>query len=94
MIFDAGKEDAMIFSTVDPLGGPIKLLEINFDNKLSMVYAVHNKCAATAARKTRALFRIHRVYSTLDLVMMYKSHVLSYIEYRTLGIHFSFASIL
>ena len=93
MIFDAGKEDTMIVSTVDPLGGPIMLLGINFDNKLIMANAVH-KCATTAAWKTRALLRTRRFYSTLDLVMMYKSHVLSYIEYPTPGIHFACTSVL
>ena len=93
VIFDAGKEDTMIVSTVDPLGGPIMLLGINFDNKLIMANAVH-KCATTAAWKTRALLRTRRFYSTLDLVMMYKSHVLSYIEYRTPGIHFACTSVL
>ena len=83
----------MIVSTVDPLGGPIMLLGINFDNKLIMANAVH-KCATTAAWKTRALLRTRRFYSTLDLVMMYKSHVLSYIEYRTPGIHFACTSVL
>ena len=45
--FDAGKEESMILATGDPFGGPIKLLGIDFDSKLSMRVAVH-KCAVKA----------------------------------------------
>ena len=93
VLFDAGKEETMIISTVDPTGGPVKLLGIEFDNKLVMATAVH-KCATKAAWKTKALLRTHRFYSTVDLMMLYKSHVLSFIEYRTPGVHFASASVL
>ena len=93
VLFDAGKEETMIVSTVDPTGGPVKLLGIEFDNKLVMATAVH-KCATKAAWKTKALLRTHRFYSTVDLMMLYKSHVLSFIEYRTPGVHFESASVL
>ena len=93
VVFDAGKEETMIVATVNPLGGPVKLLGINFDNKLIMANAVH-KCATAAAWRTKALLRTRRFYSTLELVLLYKSHVLSYIEYRTPGIHFASTSVL
>ena len=53
-----------------------------------------HKCATSATLKSRSLLRAHRYYSTADLVMLYKSHVLSFIEYRTPGLHFASASIL
>ena len=71
----------------------MKLLGIDFDNKLQMGSATH-KCATKAALKTRALLRSRRFYNHVDLIMLYKSHVLSYIEYRTAGIHFATTSVL
>ena len=67
--FDAGKEDTMIISTVSADGGPVKLLGIEFDNKLIMDMAAH-KCATSAAFKTRSLLRAHRYYSTANFVML------------------------
>ena len=92
VMFDAGKEENMVISTVDPLGGPAKLLGIEFDNKLVMATDVH-KCATKAAWKTKALLRTRRCYSTVDVRMLDKSHVLSYIEYRTPSVHFASASV-
>ena len=91
--FDAGKEDTMIISTVDPVGGPVKILGVDFDRKLLMAGAVHT-CAVKAAWKSRSLLRVRRFYNVSDLVMLYKSHVLSYIEYRTAGVHFASSSVL
>ena len=93
VIFDAGKEETMVISTVGGAGGPVKLLGIEFDNKLTMSTATH-KCATSAALKAKALLRARRFYSTADLVMLYKSHILSFIEYRTAGIHFASTSVL
>ena len=61
VVFDSGKEETMIASTVNPLGGPVELLGINFDNKLVMANAVR-KCATAAAWRTKALLRIRRLY--------------------------------
>ena len=54
VVFAAGKDETMIVSIVNPLGGPVKLLGINFDNKLIMANAVH-KCATAAAWRAKAL---------------------------------------
>ena len=83
----------MLIATVGGAGGPVKLFGIEFDNKLIMPTASH-KCAAAAAFKTKALLRARRHYSTVDLVMLDKSHVLSFIEYCTAGIHFASTSAL
>ena len=91
--FDAGQEETMIISSTEPCGGPAKLLGIEFDNKLLMATAAH-KCATKAAWKTKALLRARRFYTTVDLVMLFKSHVLSFIKYRTPGIHFASTSVL
>ncbi len=91
--FDAGKEDTMIVSTVGGIGGPVKLLGVEFDNRLLMTVATH-KCAKKAAWKTKSLLRVRRFYNVVDLVMLFKSHVLSFIEYRTAGVHFASSSVL
>ena len=90
---NAGKENFMIISTSDPHGGPIKLLGTEFDSKLLMNQAAH-KCAKSASWKMKALLRAKRFYSTADLVMMYKSHVLSLVEHQTPGIHFASTHVL
>ncbi len=91
--FDAGKEDTMIVSTTDSSGGPVKLLGVEFDSKLLMNAASH-KCASKAAWKTRSLLRVRRFYPSHELLLLYKSHVLSSIEYRTPGLHFASTSVL
>ena len=83
----------MVISSTDPSGGPAKVLGIDFDNKLIMSTAAH-KCATKAALKTRSLLRVRRFCSVSDLLLLYKSHVLSYIEYRTAGLHFASSSVL
>ena len=82
-----------MLATVDGQGGPVKLLGVEFDNKLVMATAAHN-CARKAAFKTKSLLRSRRFYSVNDLVMLYKSHVMSYVEYRTPGLHFASSSVL
>ena len=66
---------AIALSTVYPLGGPIMLLGVNFDNKLIMANA-GDKCAAVAAWKIKALLRPRRFYSTLEFVLLYKNGLL------------------
>ena len=55
--------------------------------------AVH-KCAIQASLKSRSLLRCRRFYNTADMIMLYKSNILCYIEYRTAGIHFACTSVL
>ena len=83
----------MVISNVEGVGGPVKLLGVQFDNKLIMNTA-STKCAKKAAFKLKSLLRCRRFYSTVDLVMLYKSHVLSFIEYRTPALHFASSSVL
>ena len=80
VMFDSGKEEKMIISTSEGSGGLANLLGIEFDNKLLMTRAVH-KAAKKATWKVKSLLRVRRYYSTPDLVMLFKSHVLSFIEY-------------
>ena len=93
VIFDAGKEDFMIISNVELFGGPVKLLGISFDAKLIMHSAVH-QCCVKVSWKLKTLLRVKRLYNMTDILMLYKSHILSYIEYRTPGVHFASTSVL
>ena len=47
-----------------------------------------------AGWKMRTLLRTKRYYSDADLVMLYKAHLLSYIEYRTAAIYHATRDIL
>ncbi len=91
--FDAGKEETMIAASVGGQGGPVKLLGVEYDNKLVMATAVH-KCSRKAAFKTKTLLRTRRFYSVHDLILLFKSHILSFLEYRTPGIHYASTSVL
>jgi len=84
--FDAAKESQHVLSLSDPLGSSFKLLGVPFDPALSMADAI-NDLVSTAGWKLRTLLRTRRFYSVSDLIVLYKSHLLSYLEYRTPAIY-------
>ena len=84
--FDAGKESQHVLSLSDLLGGVFKLLGVTFDTELSMAEAVADLVAA-AGWKLRTLLRTRRFYTDADLVVLYKAHLLSFLEYRTPAIY-------
>ena len=92
VFFDAGNEQSMVISTTEPSGGSAKVLRIDFDNKLILSTTAH-KCAIKVAWKTLSLFRVRGFYLVSDLLLLYNSHVLSHIEYRTAGLHFVSTSV-
>ena len=51
-------------------------------------------CVAAASWRIYSLIRTRRFYCDAELVNLYKSHVLSYIEYRTSAIYHASLSIL
>ena len=83
----------MIILNVYACSGPTKLLGIEFDNRLLMYIAMHT-CAKTTAWKTKSLLRARRFYNTVDMLMLYTSHVLSCMDCKPGGIHFVAASVL
>ena len=91
--FDAGKESKHILKTEDAAGATLKLLGILFDDSLSMEKAV-NQFVSEASWKLRTLLRTKRFYTDADLVLLYKSHLLSYIEYRTPAIYHATRDVL
>ena len=82
VVFDASKESFHILSRSRPYGGNFKLLGITFDPKLSMYVAVH-ECVGAANWKLQSLLRTRNFYNDGEMVQIFKSHLLSFIEYRT-----------
>ena len=91
--FDAGKESQHILSLSDPEGSVFKLLGVPFDTELSMGQAV-SELVSSAGWKLRTLLRTKRFYSDADLVVLYKAHLLSYLEYRTPAIYHATRAVL
>ena len=85
MRFDPGKEHKLILDPHEPIGPTVKLLGILIDPDLRMISAI-NDCAQEASWRLRTLLRSRRFFSDRQILLHFKSHVLSYIEYRTPGI--------
>ena len=86
MTFDNTKDSVGIMSRTEPEGPDIKLLGFRFDMRLNMEGAVsqlHN----AAMWKLRTLLKTKRYYSHREVVNLYKSKVLGFIEYRTSAIY-------
>ena len=58
-----------------------------------MKSCIHD-CVVEAGWRRRTLLRSRRFFSTAELILFFKSHVLSYIEYRTSGIYHAASSNL
>ena len=82
-----------ILSHHSPWGENFVLLGVEFDTKLTMQHAVHN-CIVAVGWKTRTLLRTQRFYSDAELVNLWKSHILSYIEYRTSAWYHACSTVL
>ena len=91
--FDAGKEHCMILSLHDPEGEIMRLLGVDIDNRLTMSAAT-TKCVHEASWRLRALLRTHRYHTDAELLMLFKAHVLSYLEYTTPAIFHATETVL
>ena len=91
--FDAGKESKHILKLHDSEGSSFKLLGVLFDDSLSMATAV-SQLVADAGWKLRTLLRTRRFYTDADLVVLYKAHLLSFLEYRTPAIYHATREVL
>ena len=83
--FDAGKESFHILSRTGGSGDSFKLLGIRFDTKLLMHGAVHD-CVVACNWKLQSILRTKRFYADADILVTFKAHILSFIEYRTMAI--------
>ena len=86
VLFDGAKESKHILSLSRPVGGSFKMLGVVFDDTLTMESAI-SELVAGAGWKLRTLQRTQRYYCDADLVVLYKAHLLSFIEYRTPAIY-------
>jgi hypothetical protein len=91
--FDPGKEGLYIISTSEAFGGDFKILGVEFDTSLTMKAAVDGM-VTEAGWKLRMLLRTRRFYTDAELVVLYKSHLLSFLEYRTPAIYHATRDIL
>ena len=79
--FDAAKEYIVVVHPADGEGDDFKLLGCVIDVHLRMDQAIES-LLARARPKIQALLRTKRIYSIDDLVMQYKTHVWSILEYQ------------
>jgi hypothetical protein len=86
VVFDAKKESKHILKLQGSEGTSFTLLGVLFDDALSMCDAV-GQLVQNVTWKLRTLMRTKRFYTDADLVMLYKAHLLGYIEYRTPAIY-------
>jgi hypothetical protein len=93
VVFDPSKESHHILSMSDPVGANFRLLGVAFDGGLTMVDAV-GELVADASWKLRTLQRTRRYYTDAELILLYKSQLLSFIEYRTSAIYHATRDVL
>ena len=93
MKFDEGKESFHLMSKGETYGGNLKMLGVPFDMTLSMKDAVEEVVVA-AGWKLRMLLRSKRFYTDAELVGLYKTQLLSYLEYRTSAVYHAKREVL
>ena len=91
--FEASKESLHILCSKYPKGDNFKILGITFDTKLVMYDAVVSIVGEVGAR-INMLMRVRVFYSKSDMVSLYKSHILPFIESGTAAYYHAHPSIL
>ena len=84
--FDANKESMHILALSGGEGPNFKLLGVPFDTALNMKDAVVEIVGA-ATWKMGAILRTARYFTDAELLQLYKSKLLSFLEYRTAAIY-------
>ena len=93
VVFDATKESLHVISRTHATPGNFKLLGVEFDTKLLMNTAVH-ALIRDCSWKFKSLLRTRRFLSGEHMINLYKSRILSYIEYRTPAVYHANNSLL
>ena len=83
--FEPEKESFHVLSHTQPYGPSFRLLGVTIDVQLTMSEAVA-ECTQECHWRVSSILRARRYFSLVDLVLQYKSQVLSYLEYRTSAI--------
>ena len=84
--FDASKESMHILAFRGGQGPNFRLLGIPFDNGLAMGDAIH-EIVGEVSWKMGSILRTTRFFCDRELVNLYKSKLLSFLEYRTAAIY-------
>ena len=82
MVFENTKESFHVLSHRYPYGEDFKLLGVTFDCKLAMDTAAR-ALVGEARWKVKTLLRASTYHTDAELVLLYKSRLLGYLEYRT-----------
>ena len=82
-----------VLSRTEPEGDDFKVLGVSFDCKLVMKNEIHELVSA-ASWKLRTLLRTSRYYTGGQMVLLYKAHLLSFLEYRTPAVYHACDSTL
>ena len=91
--FDPGKESSHILSRSRPIGESFKILGVEFDCKLVMADAVLDLAKETRW-KLKSVLRTKKYTTSIQLIDVYKSQILSFVECRTPAIYHACASAL
>ena len=83
--FEQSKESFHVLSHCQPFGPSFRLLGVTIDPQLTMFEAI-SECTQECHWRLSSILRARRYFSLVDLVLQYKSQVLSYLEYRTSAI--------
>ena len=91
--FNVGKENLHIILKIEPIVSEFKLLGVEFDYQLIMNIAVH-ECVISALWKLKSILRTRRFFNSAELIRMFKTHILSFIESRSPAFSHASTSIL
>ena len=91
--FDLGTESKHVISHVSPEGDGFRILGAGFDCRLVMGEAVR-EVVTDISWKLRTVLRSRRFHTVQDMVDLYKSRVVSYVEYRTVALYHASDSVL
>jgi hypothetical protein len=92
-VFDPKKESLHILSKTEGFGPEFKILGVAFDSALTMEAAVA-EVVSESSWKLKTLIKTRRFYTDAELVMLYKAHLLSYLEYRTTAVYHATRDLL
>ena len=93
VVFDPSKESMHVLALHGGEGPNFRLLGVPFDHALSMSDAV-TELVSEAAWKMASILRTARFFTDGELVNLYKSQLLSYLEYRTAAIYHACDTVL
>ena len=91
--FDPAKESMHVLSRSCPDGEAFKILGVTFDCKLIMAEAIAT-VHSDASWRLQAVLRTRRFHTVAEMFHLYKSKILSFVEYRTAAIYHACSSHL